>query len=1126
MVVTPGQANILAGSTVRLAATVTGAGPVPQAVTWTLRCRAGCGAARSGGDFGSLTAGQYQAPRDNPGAVEVEVQAASAVSGLVTGTSTIRVSPTSSSVSPVTPAVVIGGQLQLHWEWNGVQDPPATWSCKLGTIDAAGHYAAPATFAVPPYMWPLEVSNRLSLQVAGGGPTLVVTVQLLFRTPVITGLSGPAAPGGTLTVLGTDLVGGPTGHVTTYAVFSDGAGGEISAPMVATANLATVVVPGGVASGPLRVEIRSASVPTAISNPVNFEREGRIRLRADRAELTASESTALRTAILGVPGPLPITFETDLGIMAGNVYTAPATVAAGDSANVRACVTGTSTCAGLSLTLRPVRFEPGIALVAPGGSLQLSALAGGAPAALTYSLAAGGGAVTTGGSYLAPALPGDAGPAWLLASDGATSWPVQVGVAGAVPGLLNRMVEPAPVRSSALTAGVPWGAVAQSVAVSGPRAYLLQAPAAGGTAPWIDVFDIADPVRPAWLGALEARDGATGRLLVSNGLLLLATERWVPGLATVRSVDAYDLSGAWPVSAGAIQQSYPSGTAVFPMTVEAGTLHVFGALSPTDTAVELRSYSITGGTFSAPVVNVLPLPAWNTRFVSSLTGAVSSGRAYVSYRTLGDHLAAFDLSVSPARLLGTTDTSYPYPFAVVGRHLLLNSQCLDLVPELPISIPCTTERTEYAALARDGARLVSPGLSLDDYSIPASPHRVATVDGGGAPGALIGGLYLSPEGPGGLAIYDLGREGGARSLGTTSDPTGYGMYTALASALRPPYLYAAGRGLTVWDSSSSPPTPRGTTSLAAYTYAASATPDLLLLGTTSALQVWSLLDPAAPAPLGNLAADVTAVEVNGTVAWVGTRAGDLLAVSLQAPAAPVLLGRIPLGATPRAVRVLPGGRLAVALVTADWISGDLAVVDGSDPTAPVLLGAAGLGAPTLDVALSGSVAAVVTTGALITLDLAVPASPTPLAAVAIPPSTATDGYGNPVSAAQVRWSGALAWVSVSGGSTRPSWLGGYDLRLPRWPLLVSASSFPERRSPAARGRHRIIAAEPARPRWTHQRDGHPGQRTTPPRTRRPGFHTRRWPCWGGVATAGGRARGDGRIQRDERAGGDDRSDGS
>ena len=48
VVVTPGQVSILAGSSVRLAATVTGAGPVPQAVTWTLRCRAGCGAARSG----------------------------------------------------------------------------------------------------------------------------------------------------------------------------------------------------------------------------------------------------------------------------------------------------------------------------------------------------------------------------------------------------------------------------------------------------------------------------------------------------------------------------------------------------------------------------------------------------------------------------------------------------------------------------------------------------------------------------------------------------------------------------------------------------------------------------------------------------------------------------------------------------------------------------------------------------------------------------------------------------------------------------------------------------------------------------------------------------------------------
>jgi hypothetical protein len=1053
--VTPVQVSVLAGSFLQFRATVIGDGTVPQVVNWGVRCVSGCDAYPFELDFGSVTAaGLYRAPSSNRRPLVVEVKATGVVpvgvtGGLVfslpEGRATVQVSTSTFSVTPSTAAVVLGGQLQLHWERNGMADPPATWTCLSGTIDAAGHYLAPDTFSDPVNPGSYRTQDDLDLLVPGAGPALRVNVQLLFRTPVLTGVSGPGGPGSIIVLSGSNLAGELDGLATTHAVFSDGGGGEVSAPAVATSDLATVVVPSGAASGPLRVEIRANGsppfVPTAVSNSVLFERPARLRLHADRVELTGGESTTLQAVVLGAPGPLPITYQTDLGTMAGRVYTAPATVTAAASANVRACLTGTSTCAGLSLALSPVRFEPGVALVAPGGVLQFSAQAGGVPAPFTYTLGVGGGAVTPEGRYLAPTALGDAGPAWLLASDGTTNWPVQVGVAGSVPGLLNRLLEPAPARTSDLTIGVPWGAAAQAVAVASGRAYVLQSPLVGGTQRWIDVFDLTDPARPAWLGAVEARDGGASRLRVAHGLLLLEVERQQPSQPTIRSVDAFELVGTLPVRVGAVQESYPAGTPAFPVVFDADALYIFGALSRTDTSVVLRTYQLTDGTFSAPSVNVLALPARNPAFDFLATGAVSAGRAYVTYHVSGDSLAAFDLSANPARLLGTMGTSYPWPFALVGRHLLLNVQCLDLVPELPVSIPCTTEWAEYAALARDGSRLVSAGLNLDDYSIPARPHRVATVEGGGAPGVLIGDVYLSPEGSGGLAIYDLGREGGARRLGAALDSTAFGQYPAFTTALRPPFLYAAGLGLSVWDLSSSPPAPRGTVPLSTYTFAAAASQDLLLLGTRTALQFWSLIDPGTPSMFGEFPLDVSTIEVDGTIAWVGTGLGELLAVSLLVPASPVIVGRLPLGATARAVRTLPGGRLAVALVTADWTSGDLVLVDGSNPTAPVLVGAAGLAAPTLDVALAGSIAAVVTPGALVTLDLAVPAGPTPLATVAIPPSAATDAYGNPDAAAHVTWSGALAWVTVSGGVNQPSWLGGFDLRLPRWPLLVSASSF-------------------------------------------------------------------------------------
>lgn len=994
------------------------------------------------------------APFDNPGALVVEVTAVS-VTTRVEGSATVQVAPASFTISPPAPAVALGGELQLAADWNGDAGPAFNWSSDKGTIDQLGRYVAPGAFSgvitsADPGGDLVRVEHRAS------GQRLEVRVRLHFRTPFISGTSGPTAPGDTLTLTGTNLATGLDPGGATYVLFPDGAGGEFPVRATATPDQVTVVVPAGCSSGVLRVELRSdklIGIPPAWSNPVPFELKGALRLHPDRNELAGGESTALRVALLGMPGPLPITFETDLGSVSGATYLAPPSITAERSANVRACVTGTSLCSGASILLRPLQFTPGLPLVAPGAAVQFTALADGLPASLVWTLGSGGGSVTPGGLYQASTALQDAGPSWLLASGAAGTLPVQVGVTGAVPGLLVRHTEPAPASPSAFTEGVPWGAAALALAVDGGRGYLLQGTRTGSYRPWIDVFDLTDPLKPSWLGAVAARDAQLERFQVAGGLLVMVTilegER--------RLVDAYDLSGALPVLTGTVSAAVvpPVSTrmdwAAASSELDDGTLYLFDGVKATTSPVPLRAFPLSGGALAAHVDYLLEVPGGAPDAFGEVVAATASrGRAYVAFTglyPLGSRLGAWDLSTNPARYLGSAPTNYnrranywSIVFGVAGRHLVLGRECYDLVPEVPAPVPCTFEPTAIAARASAGDRYVSGALHLDDYSVPDQPRRVANLDVpyDGGQGAMVGRLFLSPEGSAGLAIYDLGAEGGVRSAGLSA--TDRGLHSLLDSALDGGHLYSLASWnswvhVVAWALSSSPPAFTSSTWLVDGSRVVGAGGGLLLVGTTTALQVWSVVDPAAPAWLGELPLDPATISVDGTTGWVGTLGGDLVSVDLSVPGAPLVMGRLALGAVAQSIVVHSPGRLLVAVATGDGLGGDLLVVDVTAPAAAVVIGAARLGAPAVGVASDGSTAAVATTSELITVDLADPAHPLPLAAVPIPATRIADAWSPHRVSAGLHLAGGLAWVAAGDR------LLGYDLRRPRWPRLVSATQL-------------------------------------------------------------------------------------
>ncbi len=1043
----PAAIALAPGQTFRFEAKVLGSGRVTQAITWSVDL-----------DVlpwltGSIDPdGTYHAPDVSPDA-PVHVRARSAADPSKEAIAVVTLPLRGITILPSTPSVFPSETIQFTAVVTGAANPAVSWTAGFGRIDASGLYQAPAEWT----------SDYVTASSAAGSAR--VSIEVLRPAPVLDTISGPGTVGERLMLTG--------GHVKGAVVlFPAGQGPPIRVLAGSTETSVVVDVPLGAVSGPLQVETEGfPDQGPLLSNAIPFQRTPGLLLHAAQTDLAAGDAEQLEVAWLGAPGPAPLTFDTDLGTVAGQVYMAPSTVTATSFAHVRGCITGTTNCSEVTFAVHPVRVEPAPALVDAGGSLDLVARSGGSPVNATFTAGSAAGTVTAAGHYVAPVTIQDAGQEWLLAEyAGARTW-VQVGVTGLTPGQWNRVVEHVDHHRIDPVTMAPRGASADAVAVSGGRAYVLRRMLAGTddigrpldpfAYVWIDVYDLADPVRPHWLGAVESAARAT--------MLFAVAGRLYAWSRTEFELDAYDLTGPLPALVG----RDPTAASHSPPIIDGDRLLFFVHPRRAESSISVRAYDFAQGTLPPPTTVALSLPPdamdpTPQAYISCVTA--TSDRAYARYARYagifgtdgGEALATWDLTVDPPVLLGTFGTDWTSPvftdLSIAGPLLIDTTTHGSIVYDRGLGLPVKVGELPFIpmrTLAQQGSRfLLGTGLGsmyVLDTSEPVRPRFVSTVEPitPTANAAWVGNLVYAAQGLAGLGIYDTSVDGGpvpqARPLTFADSKFEY----VFASTVAGRYLYATGARVVfdpledtfaVWDLASSPPAPvwarvfPNPNELDTSGIAISVAGQWLVRGTLTALEMWSLADPAHPVKLTSVPIDVSSLAVDWPVAWVGTAEGDLVALDLAGSSGPTELSRLSLGALPYAITSAGAGRLALALVGTD--SGDLVIVDSSNPSAPALLAPAGLGVPTYGIAIDGSLGLAATAAGLATIDLSDLAHPVPIAIRSMPSGDPYGGSYRQSVAASVALHAGIVWVGTAIDGAAGGFYG-FDVRDPKFPRLVA-----------------------------------------------------------------------------------------
>lgn len=1022
--VTPAHVVVGAGASMQFEAVVTGKGAIPQAVTWSVAPSDNAGRVSQ--------VGRYEAPLR--AVAGVQVIATSVLQPSRRGQATVDVVAPSVAISPRTVETMLGDTVQFAPVFEGGVVTAVEWHCVLGTIDSHGLYRAPEQAAA--------ALDTVTVRALASGAMDTATVSLKLRPPMLSGTSGPAGPGDALTVYGTGFQGD------VVVLLPAQAGDPIPVPGIASPDHVVVTVPTGVVSGPLRAELHASGFTPVVSEAIPFERAPRLRLHLPTADLSAGESTRVQVAFLGVPGSVPLTYHADAGTFAGDEYTAPVGLMQTATVNVSACVAGTTICSGATVAIHPFRVDPSPAIVPAGGSQTFSAQVAGMLHATRFSLVSGGGTVTTAGAYSAPGDVADAGPAWLSGDDGADTELVQVGITGFVPGLLVRLADYVDTAAIGTTPGLPWGNGAWSVAGRGNRLYVLSTRIEATAQPdmslaWIDVYDVSDPLRPQWVGAVESA-ALTGSLAVWNDHLYLI-EGGPVKVSAGGSVTVYDISGPLPVPiARDARPSQPGNMTVSTVTADATSVYRFDAYDSGAGTVQLLIHDLTAAPLPTPREVTLALPPDARPYQPDPSFAALDGRAYAAYEglDLAWRLGAWDISLDPPSFLGSVPASFTFGMTFAGPFILAGGYLYDRrtpVPSNARGLPFYWVNARV--LSGDGQRFLlseDGRLYVLDVSDPANPI-VTTSVGGPSLGVLHQGVLYGAEGVQGLTVYDVLTPGGPIPRAVFGLPDLLTYFNAVK--VRGGYLYAVGFDrelggfLGVWDLATSPPTLASAVPLATSGFALAFAGDRLLVGRPDGLEVRSLVDPTSPALVASSPMDLYSLAADGDLAWVATSTGDLVSIDLTSPGGPVELGRLPLGALARDIEVLGSGRLALALHSASLDTGDLAVIDVSNPAAPALLASAGLSAPVFDIAMAGSTAFLGTAGGTLTVDLSDPAHPAVLAFAPIPADAQT--FEPPLSTSVAVHDG-IVWVGTYG--TRALLLG-YDARAPGVPRGVMRSEL-------------------------------------------------------------------------------------
>ena len=1007
--------------------------------------------------------GLYTAPSLLPAAASVTLTATSLEDSTKSASAVVTILATAGgitvTVSPQNRSVAFDGSqnVQFAATVTGTSNTSVTWSVDTFGGMSAGNITPNGVFTPLSFNCSNVVPSAAihAVSAANSGAQGTTTVNLVPPTPTITSVSPqPADAGAQLQMSGTFAVG------SNFIVFYPGPNGtSIPSTITTTAqNSVSGPVPMGASSGPLLIQqsctsaITGVQYPNQESNSVPFVRLSRLRIRANRQVLTPGESTQMLAAILGDPTPQPITWSALFGtVTTSGVFTARAS----NWDKVTACIMGTQQCDSFVFSVVPARIEPTVPVVPTGGTLQLSEVQGTTTLSPGWTIDAGGGSLSSSGLYSAPTALQDAGAIPVTATSSAGTSRDAVSVVGGFLGLVNRVVDFPDISANA--SGRPT-TIPKTITVDGNRVYVLSDnlpfDVSNGHYKWIDVYDASDPVRPAWVSAVEGLDGDLNnqpeQTFASNGFLWRVTEpQIINGAGSLSSgVAFYDSSSSQP-----ILKQFFTVPRMWVYSFYKGLLigipssfSFSGAPLWQSPARALVFDGRSGTIFPSQLSLVLPDSPMGTSIDNI---AITDTRIFLLFQqqqtdnSIPFFLSTYDLTISPPTLLQTIPVQPGGMSPVFGNLLYAGGGVYDISSGLPVLL-APNQMLPFDV--RGSLALVGPGLgskfSLVDNSVPANPKVIGLLYNGDdfnlGLGRFVGNhAYVVGSG---VQIYDLTAPGGPIQGPVFHGSGSFALINDLLTVSS--NLYAAeitdiGSFVTSFDLNQTPPQRTGSFSLGNETpFALAAGSHFLFVGTSTELLFLDVSNPAAPAKVASLPLPTSSLALVGNTLYVGTTDNRLVPIDVTNPISPVAATAIRLAGFPVTMHA-NGNLLLIAADTAGLLTYSI-----SNFSAPSLLSQFQPSSAVEGVASDGKLALLAATdGGFVIADMTNPAAPVSAGQVPLDVlacfADLDPGEGLP----------GLISVSVNQGI---AYLGtanmfgrvfGFDYRQPAHPRLVSAAPY-------------------------------------------------------------------------------------
>ena len=1026
--ISPSSAILDPGQTQQFTVALNGQGVKDQEVSWAVNHLPG-----GTEQLGSISAsGLYTAPTAVPNPDPVTVSAISVadpakiaeVTVGINGVTGVSISPTTMSLfasQKQTFAAVAAGVGHFNpgvvWSVVGQNGPPA------GEITADGVYTAPPEISTQA----TDIVQATSITDATKSATSNI---LLYPTPVLTKLTPEVGNvGDTLTVDGSNF-----GGIATF-YFTGLNGVLIPVEAWGSSQQLGVEVPLGATTGPVYLQERfpGASKPSSPSNTLNFTRLPKLRIRAESKDLSAGETTQLKSRVLGFNTGQNVTWTADLGSVDGNgLYQAPSEISIETFAHVSGCISGTQTCDTLILGLHPFRVQPSPALVPWGGSsLQLEATVGGSVVGANWDLNSGGGTLSSNGLYTSSTDIADGGTIPLSANVAANMENASVTVTGAFPGVINTVSDYVD-----FTTPLPLGTNYEQVTSSGTRLFALGSSTFASyferTYFFIDIYDITNPGQPVWLDAVEA--GARGRMFVRDNILYQIGPDTIEYPANMTAVAAFDISGSIPQL---ISRSLTPGMA--------GTYDVSGnliyAVGPASDG-NLFYYQFTlnsGDVAETDLVVLSPAGDGTPPMFNFPTG--DGTHLFVGLVIGGNPqwlLAKYDLTASPPALVGTISVPVVAQPTIVGNSLLMGGTVYDISGTLPVPI---SEVPFVRVVDIQGSQLLTEqapsGISVIDLSVPSQPKQKNLMYSNSNDAQLTRWAATTLVSPGGgnLSIYDPAPKGGPMLKTFLYGPFDPSLSAVFDQAINNSMLYIAaetdqGNSVPAFDLTMNPVSQVGALNTGtSVPFAVTTLNNTLYVGTDQGLVVVDISNPSNPVQVNSSSGQFGCLGHSGNLVFAGTLDSRLIIFDVTQPNSPVKLSSTTLPTIPVVLR--SSGNL---LFIADDTAG-LLIYNVANPSAPSFVSQFQPSIGVEDIAVSGSLLFLAASDqGLIVVDISNPAKPVLVGQGAFPQYLPSDG---PPLASTVALQDSLVYVGTeyANGS-----ILGFDIRQKDYPRLVSMMS--------------------------------------------------------------------------------------